>query len=86
MKSFPIVTNVSSSTAALVVPLEPDLYLDKYPVALSELTTAIVSSKPSTSILDPIPLAVQGGFPLYRHFHIRFDQSVFVDRISTSDF
>ena len=46
-----IMTDVSSSTAALEVSLEPDLYLDGFcPVDLSELTTAIVSSKPSTCI------------------------------------
>ena len=51
-----IITDVSSSAAALEVSLEPDLCLDGFcPVDLSELTTAIVSSKPSTCILDPIP-------------------------------
>ena len=49
-----ITTNVSTSTAALEVSLEPDLYFDGFfPVDLSELTTAIVSSKPT--FLDPIP-------------------------------
>ena len=39
-----IITNVSSSTEALEVSLEPDSYLDDFcPVHLSELTTAIVS-------------------------------------------
>ena len=37
-----IITDVSSSRAALEVSLEPDLYLDRFcPVKLSELTTAI---------------------------------------------
>jgi len=44
-----IITDVSWSAAALEVSLEPDLYSDSFcPVDLSELTTAIVSSKPST--------------------------------------
>jgi len=51
-----IITNVSSSTAALEESLELDLYLDCFcQVDLSELTTVIVSSKPSTCILDPMP-------------------------------
>lgn len=61
-----IITDVSSSSAALEVSLEPDLYLDGFcPVDLSELTTAIVSSKPSTCILDPIPTRLfKEVFPL----------------------
>ena len=51
-----IITDVSSSTAALEVSLEPDLYLDCFcPVKLSEPTTTIVSSKPSTCIFDLVP-------------------------------
>ena len=61
-----IITDVSSSAAALEVSLEPDLYLYSFcPVDLSELTTAIVSSKPSTSILDPNPTRLfKEVFPL----------------------
>ena len=61
-----IITDVSSNTAALEVSLEPDLYLDGFcPVDLSELTTAIVSSKPSTCISDPIPTRLSKEvFPL----------------------
>ena len=60
-----IITDVSS-TAALEVSLEPDLYLFCfYPVDLSELTTAIVSSKPSNCRLDPIPTRLfKEVFPL----------------------
>ena len=51
-----IITDVSSSTVALEVSLKFDFYLDSFfPVELSALTTAIVSSKSSTCILDPIP-------------------------------
>jgi len=48
-----IITDLSSRTAALKVSLESDSYLDGFcPVALSELTKAIVFSKPSTCMLD----------------------------------
>jgi len=47
-----IITDVSS-TAALEVSLELNLYLDCFcPIDLSELTTAIVSFKLSICILD----------------------------------
>ena len=50
--------DVSSSAAALEVSFEHDLYLDGFcPVDLSELTTAIVSSKPSIHHL-PLPLGI----------------------------
>jgi len=55
-----IITDVSSTTAALEVSVEPDLYLD-----LSERNTAIVSSKSLTCILDPIPTRLfKEVFPL----------------------
>ena len=60
MKIPTIITDLPSTAA-----LEPHLYLDGFcPVNLSELSTAIVSPKPSTCILDPIPTTWFEVFPL----------------------
>ncbi|RCU35146.1 hypothetical protein DVA81_17750, partial [Acinetobacter baumannii] len=52
-------SDISSSTGipgTSEAAVEPDLYLDCFsPIDLYQLTSMIVSSKPTTCLLDPIP-------------------------------
>uniref|UniRef100_A0A3Q3JNC3 Reverse transcriptase domain-containing protein n=1 Tax=Monopterus albus TaxID=43700 RepID=A0A3Q3JNC3_MONAL len=58
--------DVPSTTMVLETSVRPHLYLDYFsPIDLSELTSAIASSKSSTCLLDPIPTGLlKDVFPL----------------------
>ncbi|XP_054860077.1 uncharacterized protein LOC129347328 [Amphiprion ocellaris] len=68
------VTDVSSSTNTLELAVRPDGYLEFFtPIHLFELISIVSTSKPSTCLLDPIPLA---SSTTVRNLGVIFDQDM----------